>query len=443
MSDLARRALISKTYAQLNHELPIMFYEPLAQSKAGLWADWLADPRVSPALKKNLGLYIHVPYCTQICSFCYLEKRLLDSTVPQFMDRLLEEVSLFGPLFRGTRFSTLYLGGGTPGALTVTQLDRLFSRLREAFELNSLQEFSLETDLPSLTEEKLLCYQRHGLTRLSVGLQNLDPAVLAQNNRLHRFDFDRKMELLERHRFRDLNLDIIVGIPGGALESVGETVQRALALRPSRISLYTFNPYRDYDFDFRCDSTVDGLLNDRRTQMALAKGMVDAAEERGELTGRDNLQLDQTMRSHAPLLGLGPSANNRLPHHAYYKNPDSHRYLSEPEALSGWLSSGPDEELEFHIYNCLIRSLPVDLRHTRALFGRMPSEVHSFVQRRLGDAFLLRDGCLWPKEQDRRRLHLALLDGLDITQENIGGVSFPEILEGIDEERLLDILIGY
>ena len=117
------------------------------------------------------------------------------------------------------------------------RLGRSVSRLNswsefssKAFELNSLQEFSLETDLPSLTEEKLLCYQRHGLTRLSVGLQNLDPAVLAQNNRLHRFDFDRKMELLERHRFRDLNLDIIVGIPGGALESVGETVQRALAL---------------------------------------------------------------------------------------------------------------------------------------------------------------------------------------------------------------------
>jgi coproporphyrinogen III oxidase-like Fe-S oxidoreductase len=201
MSDLAKRVLIAKTHWQLNHELPIMFYAPWAADKRALWSAWLADPEVPTALRKNLGLYIHVPYCTQVCSFCYLEKRLLDGTVPSFMDVLLDEVDQMAPLFKDTPFRTVYLGGGTPGALTVSQLDRLFTRIQDACNLSSLAEFSLETDLPSLTEDKLRCYQAHGLTRLSVGLQNLDPTVLAQNNRLHQYDIEGKMALLDSTDF--------------------------------------------------------------------------------------------------------------------------------------------------------------------------------------------------------------------------------------------------
>ena len=74
MSDPAKRALIAKTHGQLNHELPIMFYAPWDVDKRALWNAWLTDPKIPAALKKSLGMYIHVPYCTQVCSFCYLEK---------------------------------------------------------------------------------------------------------------------------------------------------------------------------------------------------------------------------------------------------------------------------------------------------------------------------------------------------------------------------------
>jgi coproporphyrinogen III oxidase-like Fe-S oxidoreductase len=443
MSDLAKRVLIAKTHGQLNHELPIMFYAPWEADKCQLWSSWLADPEVPTALRKNLGLYIHVPYCTQVCSFCYLEKRLLDGTVPSFMDVLLDEVDQMAPLFKDAPFRTVYLGGGTPGALTVSQLDRLFTRLKDAFNLRSLAEFSLETDLPSLTEDKLRCYQSHGLTRLSVGLQNLDPSVLAQNNRLHQYDIEGKMALLESYRFRDLNLDVIMGIPGSHLENLERTITRALAIKPTRISLYTFNPYEGYDFDYSDEVAVSELVENRRAQQTLAKRLIQAAEDSGALGEQDNLQLDDTMRLHSPLLGLGPSANNRMPFHGYYKNADSVAYLNDSNRITGWKSNGPDEELEFHVYNSLIRSIPIDLRQSRTLLGRLPSEIHAAVTSRLGDQLRFEDGRLYRNLQNDVQMHLALLRGLDVTRKNLHTIDFPASLEGLDEDRLLDVLIGY
>ncbi len=420
-----------------------MFYAPWETDKRALWAAWLADPNVPAALRKNLGLYIHVPYCTQVCSFCYLEKRILDSTVPSFVDVLIQEVDQMAPLFEGAPFRTLYLGGGTPGSLTVAQLDRLFTRLKEVFDLSSLAEFSLETDLPSLTEDKLRCYQAHGLTRLSVGLQNLDPTVLAQNNRLHQYDIEGKMALLESYRFRDLNLDVIMGIPGSHLDNLERTITRALAINPTRISLYTFNPYEGYDFDYSNEEAVSALVENRRAQQALAKGLIQAAEDSGALSARDNLQLDDTMRLHSPLLGLGPSANNRMPFHGYYKNADSYRYLEDSDCITGWKSNGPDEELEFHIYNSLIRNLPIDLRQSRALLNRLPSEIHAAVTSRLGDYLRFEDGRLYRNVQNDVTMHLALLRALNVTRDNLHTIDFPKSLEGLDEDRLLDVLIGY
>ena len=443
MSDPAKRALIAKTHGQLNHELPIMFYEPWDVNKQELWSAWLSDDTIPTALRKNLGMYIHVPYCTQVCSFCYLEKRQLDRTVPTFMDVLQEEILNFSSLFTGVPFRTLYLGGGTPGALSASQLDRLFLMLRESFRLDDVREFSLETDLPSLTENKLKCYQEHGLTRLSVGLQNLDPSVLAQNNRAHQYDIEGKMSLLEKYRFRDLNLDIILGIPGSHLENLEHTIQRALALKPTRVSLYTFNPYQGYNFDFEDAKAVEQLIEGRREQQALAKRLVHAAESRGDVGTQDNLQLDDTMRLHSPLLGFGPSANNRLPFHGYYKNPDSHAYLEDSSRITGWASNGVEEELEFHVYNSLIRNIPIDLRTSRSILGKLPSEIHADVVGRMGKQVRFEDGRLIRNVRDDVEMHLSLLRNLDVTRKNLHKIAFPPALEGLDEDKLLDVLIGY
>lgn len=436
----ARRTLIAKTWRQLNHEMPIPLYGPLRGfSKTEAWRRWLADPAVPPELRALLGLYVHVPYCLQVCSFCYLEKRLVDGTVGAWLQRLLAEIDAVAPIFEGTPFRTLYLGGGTPGALTPAQLDTLLGTLAARFDLGGLAEWSLESDLPSLTAAKLEAMRAHGVTRLSVGLQNLDPDALAANNRLVGFDLEAKLSLLEAHRFDRLNLDVIVGIPGSNLGNVDRTVRTALALRPTRISLYTFNPYVGYAFDFNDSDAVDTFVRDRAEQIALARGLVREAG----LPGHDNLQLHETMTRHAPLLGLGPSANHRLPLHAYFKNPTTERYLRAPDEVRGRLIGHPDEELECFLYNCLIRNRPVDLRLARRLFGRKPSAIYAFCEERLGDAIRLGDGTIERTDDDDVAFHLLLLDRFALGREQQEAVAFPPELEGVPLERLSEVMIGY
>lgn len=453
MSDLtlAKRALVAKTHRQLNHELPITLYEPIEADKVRLWRDWVELPTVPDEIRSKLGLYLHIPYCKQVCSFCYLEKRLMDRTVPDFVDVLIDEIERLAPLFVDHPLRTVYFGGGTPGALTVAQLERVFRILHDRFDLSHVEEICLESDLPSLSADKLALYARHGVTRLSVGVQNLDDAVLAQNNRLHGFDIEARMALLEAHRFRDLNLDVIVGIPGGTVDSVERTVRRALALRPTKVSVYTFNPYEGYPFDFDSPEAVASLVADRRAQHEVARGLVDAARAEGVLAERDNLQLQDSMRLHAPLLGVGPWANNRLPGRAYYKNPKTGTYLHDPDRLIGWIPASSDEELQIHLFNTLIRQYPIDLRQTRRLFGVAPSQVvarvrgwlRSLIEEGAGDLVLGDDGLLRWTGRDTVPVHLALLANVEITRRHLDRIPYPPHLEGRDVDELLGVMIGY
>jgi len=438
--EAARRTLIAKTWRQLNHEMPIPLYAPLPGfSKVEAWRRWLADPAVPALLRASMGLYVHVPYCLQVCSFCYLEKRLVDGTVGLWLKHLVDEIDAAAPVFEGVPFRSLYLGGGTPGALTPGQLNTLLGALAGRFDLSGLQEWSLESDLPSLTGPKLEAMRAHGVTRLSVGLQNLDPDALAANNRLIGFDVEAKLALLETYRFDRLNLDVIVGIPGSNLVNVERTVRAAIDLHPTRISLYTFNPYEGYAFDFANQAGMDTFVRERAEQAALARGLVREAG----LDGHDNLQLEETMTRHAPLLGLGPSANHRLPFHAYVRNVGSERYLHAPDEVVGHRIAHPDEELECFLYNCLIRGQPVDLRLARRLFGRTPSAVYRFCADRLGAAIRLGDGTIERTTDDDVAFHVLLLQRFEIGRAQQAAIAFPPELEGAPLDRLAEVMIGY
>jgi hypothetical protein len=132
-----------------------------------------------------------------------------------------------------------------------------------------------------------------------------------------------------------------------------------------------------------------------------------------------------------------------MPFHGYYKNADSVAYLEDSNRIMGWKSNGPDEELEFHVYNSLIRNIPIDLRRSRALLNRLPSDIHEAVTSRLGDNLRLEDGRLYRNLQNDVQMHLALLRGLNVTRDNMHTFGFPASLEGLDEDHLLDVLIGY
>jgi oxygen-independent coproporphyrinogen-3 oxidase len=178
------------------------------------------------------GLYIHIPFCEQRCYYCAFTVAVSpENTFEPYINRLIREIELSG--FNGDA-RTVYLGGGTPSLLNAVLLGRVLHTLRSV-----PGEVSIEVNPGTLSDAKLRQYQNLGISRVSLGAQSLEDEDLARAGRLHNAaavfaDF----QMLRKHEFRNINLDLIAGLPGQRLETWSRNLDRVLELRPEHISLY-------------------------------------------------------------------------------------------------------------------------------------------------------------------------------------------------------------
>jgi len=203
-------------------------------------------------LLKNLedntcSIYISIPFCPSRCAYCsfvsYTTQRLL-SLIDEYLDALLLDLDeTFKTINRlGMRVITIYIGGGTPTTLDTKQLKRIFSKINEYINPNELFEFTLEAGRPdTITEEKLLLAKENGVTRISVNPQTLNDDVLREVGRRHTVEeFYKAYAIAEKCGIRDINIDLIAGLPGDNFKSFSETVDKIITLSPSNITVHTF-----------------------------------------------------------------------------------------------------------------------------------------------------------------------------------------------------------
>ncbi len=193
------------------------------------------------------SLYISIPFCPSRCAYCsfvsYTTKRLL-SMVDDYLDALINDledtVAIINKL--GMRITTVYIGGGTPTTLSADQMRRLLGRLSELVDLGSLLEFTLEAGRPdTITREKFEVAKAYGVTRVSVNPQTLNDDILRDIGRRHTVeDFYRAYELACEVGFRDINVDLIAGLPGDDFKNFSETVDKIIDLAPTNITVHTF-----------------------------------------------------------------------------------------------------------------------------------------------------------------------------------------------------------
>jgi oxygen-independent coproporphyrinogen-3 oxidase len=142
----------------------------------------------------------------------------------------------------GLRLTTIYIGGGTPTTLSPEQLERLMSKIDEYVDTSALLEFTLEAGRPdTITREKLMVAKAHGVTRVSVNPQTLSDDILREIGRRHTVDdFFRAFAIAKEIGFRDINVDLIAGLPGDDFKNFSETVDRIIDLQPTNITVHTF-----------------------------------------------------------------------------------------------------------------------------------------------------------------------------------------------------------
>lgn len=192
--------------------------------------------------KKNLELYIHIPFCVQKCLYCdFLSFGGAEGrTRVEYMDQLRSEILSSGPWYADYLVRTIFIGGGTPSLLEPEQITLLMQAVRKSFLVAEDAEITIEANPGTLLSRKLPVYRAAGINRLSLGLQSANNEELAHLGRIHSFeDFLKSFQNARMAGFTNINVDLMSAIPGQSLESWKNTIRKTMMLKPEHISAYS------------------------------------------------------------------------------------------------------------------------------------------------------------------------------------------------------------
>ena len=201
-------------------------------------------------MKKEFGLYIHIPFCRQKCFYCDFPSFAgREKKIDKYLQALEQEFALLRQRVLPkenvrdieSKFAprTIYIGGGTPTALNANQLEKLLEIVQKYVVVAKAEEFTVEMNPGTVDREKLLLLQQAGVNRLSVGVQSFDDHCLQKIGRIHTAqDAVNTIELAHNLGFDNISLDLIYGLPQQDREILTKSVERALALPVQHISIY-------------------------------------------------------------------------------------------------------------------------------------------------------------------------------------------------------------
>jgi len=210
-----------------------------------------ADMRGSTA-QPIRHIYVHIPFCARICPYCAFYKDLLDrSQTWRFCEAILRELGQQCANFALTP-QTIYFGGGTPTALTTSQLEFLLGGFRERLDLSLLAEWTIESNPGSVSARKAALLRKVGVTRVSLGIQSWDDELLKLLGREHNSQqAEQSFHLLRAAGFSNINVDLMFGLPGQTIEQWKLTLEKTIALEPDHISAYCLTYEEDTEFFLR------------------------------------------------------------------------------------------------------------------------------------------------------------------------------------------------
>ena len=191
-----------------------------------------------PVRDAPAGIYVHVPFCLTRCGYCDFNAYAgLDHLAPRYLRALVAEATLVLPAWDGVEVASVFLGGGTPTMQTPADLATLLGHLRDRFDVAVDAEITTEANPDTVDERSLAALLAAGYTRLSMGAQSFDPAVLVALERIHQPTSVRNAFGAARQvGYDNVNLDLIYGAQGETIESWEATVEETVALAPERFA---------------------------------------------------------------------------------------------------------------------------------------------------------------------------------------------------------------
>lgn len=215
----------------------------------------------------SFSLYVSIPFCPSRCSYCSFVSHSISSPaakklLPDYLDRLCDELAYTGATARslGLRLESIYFGGGTPGVLEASQLDRLCTQIEQNFDLSYLREYTVECGRPdTITLPKLRALKFHNVGRISINPQTFSQEVLDIAGRKHTVEQTISAYKLARTvGFDSVNMDLIAGLEGDTVENFCRSVDTAVTLSPENITVHSLALKRSSDMAYNGAEVADG-----------------------------------------------------------------------------------------------------------------------------------------------------------------------------------------
>ena len=188
---------------------------------------------------KEIGIYIHIPYCKKKCYYCdFISFPNKEETIQKYVETLKKEIDEC--TYSGFDIGTIYIGGGTPSLLDSKYISDIIYKIKEKFIVSQNAEITIEVNPGTVTEEKMRDYKKAGVNRLSIGLQSTDNEILNKIGRIHTYEeFLETYNMARNIGFNNINVDLMIALPEENEESIAIQLTEIINLKPEHISVYS------------------------------------------------------------------------------------------------------------------------------------------------------------------------------------------------------------
>ena len=348
----------------------------------------VANQKNKKEIYDKIGLYFHIPFCNSKCFYCncpsFPEKR--EKVYDQYIDCMEKEIEIID-FPQTVSLSTVYIGGGTPSILKVSQLERLLKLVHNKFNLEHCEQIMMEVSPLTTSLDKLKLLNEYGVNKITIGAQTLDNDLLKKINRPQtREGVIETYKNARKTGIKYINIDLMAGLPGQKQDSFINSVNEVIDLKPDTIHINPFFPSARTVFSKKGNEMSKDEFQRRKKLVNIAyqlirKRLPNSIEKRGHK--KENLQLYNSSRKNCSVLGIGAQALSHAKNQAHYMKSfgfEKHKdYVSElkkegfPKIVAYRLNK--KEEMRGVVIKRLEEDEEIDINNFMKIFNENPLEV--------------------------------------------------------------------
>ena len=303
-------------------------------------------------MNREIGIYIHIPFCLKKCNYCdFISYENKLDIQEKYINNLKQEIYSQRDIIKNSNVTTIYIGGGTPSIIESKYILEIIEYLKNYIDRSNFEniETTIEVNPGTVTEQKLKDYHDIGINRLSIGLQAVQDELLKMLGRIHNYEqFLENYNMAKKVGFKNINVDLMIGLPKQSIEDVKESIDKILELQPEHVSVYSLIVEDGTKISKLIENEVYSLPDEELERMEYSY-----VKNKLELVGYEHYEISNFAKEgyyskhnlncwkQMEYLGFGVSA------HSYYEN----IRFSNTEDLNTYINASSQDFEEFNFKN--------------------------------------------------------------------------------------------